>query len=70
MRGSILIGGPVPLSGYAPMVVGTQQRGAGRPWPPWIFIHSTNIIDGGLIVPFLVSFCYFAVFFPLPLPTS
>jgi len=22
---------------------GRRQRGAGGPWPPWIFIHGTNI---------------------------
>jgi len=44
--------------------VGSEgQRGGCT--PPWIFIHGTDIVDRGLIVLFLVFFCYFSVFFPL-----
>jgi len=45
------------------------------PWPPWIFIHGTDIVDIGLIVLFFGLFCYFRSFFrclltypTLPLP--
>jgi len=44
---------------------GRRQRGAGGPWPPWVFKHGTNIVDGGLKVlffgPFLLFFDLFSV---------
>jgi len=36
------------------------EGGAGEPWPPWIFIHCTDIVDRGLIVLFSV---FFSIFF-------
>jgi len=47
------------------------------PWPPWVFIHSTDIVDRGLIVLFFGLFCYFCSLLPpsrlkifLPTPLS
>jgi len=55
------------------LLTGTQQlttqawastaRGRGGPWPPWIFIHGTNIVDRGLIVPFFGIFMQFCNLF-------
>jgi len=45
---------------------GRQQRGAGCPWPPWIFIYGADLVDRGLIVLFFGLFCYFRSFFVGP----
>jgi len=42
------------------------SSGGGRACLPWIFIHSTNIVDKGL----KVLKCYFSVFFSVPSPLS
>jgi len=36
------------------------------PWPLWIFIHGTDIVNRGLIVLFFVFFSIFRSFFRLP----
>jgi len=42
---------------------GRRQRGAGGPWPPWIFKHGTNIVDRGLKVLFFgLSLLFFGLF--------
>jgi len=43
------------------MSVGSGGQGGGA-WPPWIFIHGSNIVDRGLIVLF------FSLFFVAPNP--
>jgi len=47
---------------------GRRQRGAGEPWPSWIFIHGTNIVDRGLKVLFFVLFLLFFGLFSVVLP--
>jgi len=48
------------------MDVGSGSQGCS--WPPWIFIHGTDVGDRGLIVLFFghfllfFSLCYFSVF--------
>jgi len=44
-------------------IMGVGSGGAGGPWPPWIFMHGTNIVDRGLKVLFFGLFCHFSVFF-------
>jgi len=44
------------------------QREEGGPWPPWIFIHGTDIVDRGLIVLFFGLFLLFFGFFFVALP--
>jgi len=44
---------------------GPWASAAGGRGPPWIFIHSTDIVDRGLIVLFFVIFPIFRSFFPL-----
>jgi len=34
----------------------SAMGGRGGPWPPWIFVHGTDIIDKGLIVLFFGLF--------------
>jgi len=55
------------FSGYTvskwPWTSARSASGHGRqPWSPWIFIHDTDKLEGGLMVLFLV------LFFPLPFP--
>jgi len=41
-----------------------SAAGAGEPWPPWIFIHDTDIVDGARLNSAIFRFfCYFLVFF-------
>jgi len=49
--------------------MGVGSGGQGGHGPPWIFKHGINIVDSGLKVLFSAYFCYFLVFFPLPLHT-
>jgi len=42
------------------MNMGVGRGGKGRPCPPWIFIHGTNIVDKGLKVLFLLFFGLFS----------
>jgi len=40
--------------------MGVGSGGQGGPWPPWIFIHGTNIVERGLKVRAIFGvFCYF-----------
>jgi len=48
---------------------GRRHRGAGGPWPPWIFKHGTNIVGRGLKVLFFDLFLlFFDLFFRCPPP--
>jgi len=41
--------------------------GSGGPWPPWIFMHGTDILDRGSIVIFFDPlFAIFRSFFSSP----
>jgi len=46
------------------MGVGSGEQGG--PWPPWIFIHGTNIVDRALKCYFLAFFAIFRCFFVGP----
>jgi len=47
-----------------------SATGEGGRWPPWIFIHGTNIADRGLKVLFfgVVFLLFFGLFFRCPHP--
>jgi len=51
--------------GEGPWASAAGSRG---PWPPWIFIHGTDLVNRGLIVLFFAFFCYFSFFFVAPSP--
>jgi len=45
-----------------------SAAGGRGPWPSWIFIHGTDMVDRGLIVLFFGLFLLFSVFLLLPFP--
>jgi len=46
-----------------------SATGGRDPWPPWIFIHGTDMVGRGLIVVFfVVFFCYFFSLFSVAFP--